>query len=544
MRHPALLLVALLALACPPTEKDDSAPPEGDSDTDSDMDTDTDTDSDTDADTDTDADSDTDVDGDWTAGPELPDCAAQAGDGDLVALVGVLLAPGGPVAGSVVYSRDSGLIVCAGEDCDSSGAEVICTEGVISPGLIDPHNHLQYNALGVWQHDELFGTRYDWQSDSGYWAYGDVLDEIDDYDCEIVKWAELRELVSGTTSALGVYGGSCIDVLVRNLDEDSSSHGISGYQAYYSSSEVTGRFDEDDGESYQGYLDSGYYEAVVTHVAEGVDGSVSDEIDHMTRVGMSGPGFAFVHSSDATTGQLAQLAAEGTGIIWSPRSNLDLFMDTTPIVVAWRIGVPVALSPDWTWSGSPNPVKELSCAWDYLGSRGAGVSDVELWSMATSDAARAMGLDGVLGVLAEGTLADIAVYRFTEQPYRSVIKAPAEDVWLTVIDGDALFGKPELLEPITAEPDWCETVSACGEDRTVCVQAADSGDDAQTWEEIETLLTAALAEVSVSSSLEYATELYPAFACEGVDLRDSCDLSKPADGDEDGDDKYNICIRI
>ena len=55
-----LIPLAFLAIGC--GDKDDTAPPEGDTDTDTDADTDSDTDADTDADTDTDTDTDTDVD--------------------------------------------------------------------------------------------------------------------------------------------------------------------------------------------------------------------------------------------------------------------------------------------------------------------------------------------------------------------------------------------------------------------------------------------------------------------------------------------------
>ena len=527
-----LLLLSFVLLGCPPDpDKDDTAPPEGDTDTD------TDADGDTDADTDTDTDTDTDPTGDWTVGPDLPDCTAQAGDGDLVALVGVVLAPDGPIAGSVVYSQSSGTIECVGESCDHSGAEVLCTEGVISPGLVDPHNHLQYNLIGVWEHDGLFVDRYDWQSDGDYWDYREAYDEVSDsYNCEVMKWAELRELVSGTTSAIGAYGGSCIDELIRNLDEDSASHGISGYESYYTASNVTSKWeDPEDGADMTAAIANGTYGSVLAHVAEGVEGTTTGEIDHMFDIGLAGPGVGFIHATDATTGQLARMAVEGTTIIWSPRSNLDLYAWTTPVDVAQRLGVPVAISMDWTWSGEANPARETSCAWDWYHSRGFDISDVQVWEQATTDAARAVGLDGVLGTLAEGTLADIAVFAYSEQPYRSVIRSEANDVWLTVIDGDALFGKKDLVEPIASTVDWCETVAGCGEERLVCVQSSSSGEDAQTYQELEDTLRQALDEVSMPAELAYAKELFPVFICEDTDTRDSCDPSEGTTYDIDGD---------
>ena len=124
----------------------------------------------------------------WTPGPALPDCAPVAGDPDIIALSGVVLLPTGAVAGEVVFDRATGTILCAGDSCDLTGATVICTEGVLSPALIDSHDHTQYNVLAPWQTSELYEDRYDWQSDPDYYEYREAYDNIaDTYVCEIVK---------------------------------------------------------------------------------------------------------------------------------------------------------------------------------------------------------------------------------------------------------------------------------------------------------------------------------------------------------------------
>jgi hypothetical protein len=465
----------------------------------------------------------------WTEGPDLPDCEPQVGDSALVALSGVLLAPDGPVAGHLVYSPADGRIICVGDDCDVSRDTVVCTEGVISPGLIDAHDHLQYNVLPPWQHDGLFSDRYDWRSDGGYWDYRTAYDEVSDSDsCDVMKWAELRALVSGSTSAVGSYGGACIDVLVRNLDEDENSHGIADYEMYYSASTVTSAYGPGDT-----VTPGSTYSAVENHVAEGVGGSVRGEIDHMIDVGMTGPGQIYVHATDATTEQLAQLSDEGTAIAWSPRSNLDLYGATTAADVAHRMGVDVVLGPDWTWSGSMNPVREMACAHDYLRTRNSAIDDVTLWSWTTGSAARVLGLDAVLGSLEVGLVADIAVYAWSNEPYRAVIQSEASDVRMVLIGGQALYGVSTLVDALVEAPDWCETVSACGDDRTLCVQAAESGDDSRTAAEIEANLAAGLAAVTMPEGLEYAGELLGLWMCE--DTRASCDIRDPSSGDDDGD---------
>ena len=493
--------------------------------------------------------SDTDA---WTTGPALPDCAAQSGAGDLVALSGVVLAPGGAVAGVVVYSRSSGEITCVGEECDTSAADVVCTEGVISPGLIDAHDHLQYNALAPWQHEGLYSDRYEWRSDDAYWDYRAAYDGIEsDLKCEIMKWAELRELVSGVTAAVGSSDdGDCIDVAVRNLDEDEDFSGIEDYALYYSASTVTDKYEDGDGDYYAGKLADGSYGAIENHVAEGVDGEARGEIDHMFSVGMEGPGQIYVHASDATTSQLARMAEKGTAIAWSPRSNLDLYANTTPADVALRLGVPVVLGPDWTWSGSANMPEELACAQEFLSARGNwgehGVNDVTLWAMATERSARALGLEGTLGSLVAGARADISVYPYSDEPYRAVIQAGSQDVSLVVLQGQALYGLPEHVSALAANPEWCESTLVCGDssqERLVCLRTAESGVDAQTMAEVESALIAGLAETDMPEDLAYAAELFGLWTCEQT--RPTCDPGAPSAGDEDGDgvaDSADVCV--
>ena len=469
----------------------------------------------------------------WTAGPELPDCTASPGDPDRVALSGVVLLPSEAVAGHVVVDRSTGLIECAGASCDIDGATVVCTEGVISPALIDTHDHTQYNVLGPWRHGELFEDRYDWQSDGDYWDFRTSYDEMEDaYTCEIVKWAELRHIVTGSTSVVGSSGGECIDVLARNLDEDEASHGIADYYLRYSSGRVTS-YDAIDAADRADDLATGFNDVFLDHVAEGVGGSVTDEIDLMFDLGMVGPGSIFVHATDASIGQLAQMSATATGLVWSPRSNLDLYADTTKADLAARLGVPMAIGPDWTWSGSNSVTGELSCAYDWLSARGSELNDVDIWQLATLDAAVLLELQGHLGMLVEGAKADIAVFAYSDEPYRAVIEAGYTDVLLVLIDGNARYGLPYLMDNLEENPLWCESVEVCGEYRGMCAAEGDKGTDAQKYTDLEATLAAALAATPMPQGLEYAGELYPLWACE--EDRGTCDPRNPTPTDVDGD---------
>jgi hypothetical protein len=469
----------------------------------------------------------------WTQGPALPACTPKAGDADRVALSGVVLTPYGAEAGYLVVDRAAGTVVCAGSTCDPGTATIVCTDGVISPALIDAHDHGQYNVIGPWRDHRVFSDRYDWQSDFDYYDFATGYDALKgDYDCETMKWGELREVVNGSTSMAGTYGDACIDVLARDLDGDAADHGIAGYELKFSASKVY-YYDETDAASRASNLSSGAVDVYLDHVAEGFGGSVRNEIDDMMDLGMSGPGNVYIHATDASVDQLAEMAATGTGIVWSPRSNLDLYANTTPADVAMSIGVPVVIGPDWTWSGSNRVPAELSCARDWLVARRADVSDVQLWEAVTTDASVLLRLQNQLGMLVPGAKADVAVFTYQPEPYRAVIEAGYEDVRLVMIDGLARYGLPELVEGLEENPAWCEPVQACTASRTLCVAEADSGTDADTYADLEATLSTALGAVKMPSGFEYAGELYPLWACDEV--RASCDPRRPTANDADGD---------
>jgi hypothetical protein len=207
------------------------------------------------------------------------------------------------------------------------------------------------------------------------------------------------------------------------------------------------------------------------------------------------------------------MAAEQTTIVWSPRSNLDLYRLTTPADVALRMGVPVVLGPDWTWSGSMNPADEADCALDFLVARAATAPadrkwDEQLWRMITTDAARAVGLDGVIGGLDAGMKADIAVFAYSEQPYRAVIEGGPAAVSLVLVNGQALYGLEALAAPLALAPDTCERVAPCGgEARSLCFKGSAPA-FTRTVAELEELLSGQLAAVTMPAGYEYAGTLH------------------------------------
>ena len=144
-------------------------------------------------------------------------CDVTPGDGSAVLLRGTVL--GRDVVyenGAVLY--DGARIVCVGCDCgdEQQAAEATrmdCADAVISPGLINPHDHITFTEGAPIDHgDTRYDHRHDWRGElpapsnphgTGATSAGN-------------RWGELRMLLSGVTS---MVGSGRADGLVRNLDQ-------------------------------------------------------------------------------------------------------------------------------------------------------------------------------------------------------------------------------------------------------------------------------------------------------------------------------------
>ena len=75
-------------------------------------------------------------------------------------------------------------------------------------------------------------------------------------------------------------------------------------------------------------------------------------------------------TSDWDAASIERLGNLDVTLVWSPRSNLALYGATVDVPTALRAGARVAISTDWSYSGSYNLFEEFRCA--------EGV-DRELW---------------------------------------------------------------------------------------------------------------------------------------------------------------------
>ena len=402
-------------------------------------------------------------------------CQTTAGSAALLITADVLT-PGEVFRGGQVVVSAGGTIECVGCDCAASASAagattIVCPDGAISPGLVNTHDHLTYTQNAPYTAtDERYEHRHDWRR--GIRGHRRIGSEGMASNAEM-SWGELRFVLGGATST---NASGSVNGLLRNLDR-SAMEGLGQDAAHYET------FPLGDSDGTQLAAGCGYPgidtaasiagdDAYTPHVSEGIDSAARNEF-LCIRAGATDlvqPQSAFVHGIALLPPDIAEMATDGTALIWSPRSNITLYGDTARVTEYARLGVSIALGTDWTPTGSMNLLRELKCA-DELNSvyYDSFFSDEQLWLMVTRDAAAALAVDDVVGTIAVGKVADLAIFDARmNTDYRAVIDAEPADVMLVVRSGAPLYGDAATIAAMPTGGTACDTLDVCTVPKRVC----------------------------------------------------------------------------
>jgi hypothetical protein len=372
-------------------------------------------------------------------------CEYEAGIGSSILLQGNVLDVATVFQGGEVLVNDLGFIEYVGCGSDrprgldalaEAAPRVVCAEGVISPGLINAHTHTAYDSHYPVTLTDRFEHRNDWRRHY-WWPYGHELQ---------AGWSEIRHVMSGMTASVS---GSYSPGMAINLDV-LWALGLTDVQWDTFPLEKGGDFIKNAGacEDFPEYGDFPWKvwgDEYVSHIAEGIDDAAHNEFVCLSSFMDSSWTVLHGVATDAQDGRF--MAQNGVGLVWSPRGNSHHYGNTAQVRMMKNQGVLLSLGSDWTPTGSVNLQRELVCAdqWNSMYLDGA-FSDREIWLMTTYNPALSLGFGDLMGRLAPGLLANIAVYdgRGVENPYRAPIETGPEDVELVLI-GDLIrlfFGQP------------------------------------------------------------------------------------------------------
>jgi imidazolonepropionase-like amidohydrolase len=429
---------------------------------------------------------------------------AQKGTSGVV-LQGTVLLAAGPLAGEV-FVAGTGTIACVAASCSAtagyaSATVVSCPGAVISPGLVNAHDHTEYATVAPIPHGM---TRWDHRNGWRTGAGGEPMLAglpTSTTDAGTIAAQELRFVLGGATSVIGSGG---VQGLLRNLaayPDTAMDEGLTGPTAYFDTFPLG---DENGTELTSGcaypspITPSSAFAggaAYVPHVSEGVNLAAENEFTCVSgSLGLLTAQTSVIHGVGLNATDIAAIAKAKARVIWSPRSNLSLYGNTAQVTVMKTLGVPLSLGTDWLASGSMNMLRELACADAYNQSYLAGtLTDEELWVAATGNAAVAAGFGTQIGVLATGFLGDVAVFSGTTLDYRAVIEAGVEDVRLVLRGGTVLYGDAALVSALSPTP--CDALDVCGVSKQVCVDVP----------------SITLADIQTA-----AAPIYPLYFCKGT----------------------------
>lgn len=380
-------------------------------------------------------------------------------------LQGTLVLADSILEGELVIEGD--VITCVAADCaDPTGASRYrISNAFVYAGFIDAHNHVAYNVLPKWTPPRLYVNRGQWQRATAYQEFKrpyNVLKDTHKLFCEMVKWGEIKALISGITSIQGTSPGStCIRTLIRNVENQNEL----GTAAAHIRTSIL------DIRSFDSTINWNVTKSFVVHLAEGLptDAPSRAEFQILKQKGLLRAETAIIHGTAFGDAEFQEMGKAGAKLIWSPQSNRVLYGETTNIALALKHGVSVSLGVDWNPSGSDDIFGELRVAAEFNENEfGEVILDSEWIKMITVNPAKALALDHTIGQLATGFKADITVLRARgPNPHQSLLGNHPQDVELVWVGGELLYGRETVLQRV--KPDRCDALLVNGVRQRVCV---------------------------------------------------------------------------
>jgi 5-methylthioadenosine/S-adenosylhomocysteine deaminase len=455
----------------------------------------------------------------------LPAAGAAGADWSIA---GTILSPNGIIADGTLSISDQKISSVGPSATVRGAANSIKVQGIILPGFIDLHNHLTWNILPRWVPGRKFSNRYEWQDSP---EYDRVLSNphyivMGEVSCEAEIYAEIKALAGGATSTLGgLLKSPCTVGLVRNLDTDS---GIAipapPASEVCPTKDGTDRtlLDVVDNEVFPlevmhdrfDYLlcalGTGSLRGLVVHLSEGAnsDSAAHREYSMLSKQVMIAAdgktpirreGLALIHGSALRDLDFVGMKSSNVGLIWSPRSNDELYGTTTNIAAARQAGVEIAIAPDWSPSGSAGMLQEIG----YASRHYATIGSNDLVAMATSVPAELVRIADHVGALAPGKLADFVVLNVSVDPTKltpldAIVRATPSDISLVVVGGKPVYGDRALLKrllPSNTEP---EVIWVCDAEKAVDLTGTQAAVKRWTFNDLKDHLNSALKPVGSS----------------------------------------------
>lgn len=301
--------------------------------------------------------------------------------------------------------------------------------GLMIPGLINAHDHLELNTFKRLKYREHYTHSRQWIEDieARFDTDPDLIEPRHQPLNDRLLVSALKNLLSGVTTVC--HHNPLHPDLLRNYPVRV----VKGYNFCHS------LFRGDDVLTSYRRSESKY--PWIIHLAEGIDAEAEAEFEQLDRLGAMQGNTVLVHGVGLTAKQRQAVIERGGGLIWCPSSNLFMFGQTAQVAELARAGK-LALGSDSRLSGEFDLLAELQIA-----HRTGQLSPQSLLETVTTGAARLLRLrEGGLGHIAIGGPADLVLLPASSltDPFAVLAHLDRSQLRLVLLAGKPLVGSPEM----------------------------------------------------------------------------------------------------
>jgi cytosine/adenosine deaminase-related metal-dependent hydrolase len=301
--------------------------------------------------------------------------------------------------------------------------------GLIIPGLINAHDHLELNTFKRIKYRELYTHSRQWIED---------IELRFEYDPDLIEprrqplsdrllVGAMKNLLSGVTTVCHH------NQLHKPLRRNYPIRVVKNYGFCHS------LFRGDD--VLASYQNTKRTDPWMIHLAEGVDAEAKAEFEQLTQLGIIQKNSILVHGVGLTPNQRRHLIDYGGGLIWCPGSNQFLFGQTANVRELAEAGK-IALGSDSRLSGEFDLLTELRVANEVK-----QLSPQRLFQLVTGYAARLLRLKTKgLGKIVKNGVADLVLAPTPTKTdyYCHLVNLTRSQIELVMLAGKPLLGSPQM----------------------------------------------------------------------------------------------------
>lgn len=264
--------------------------------------------------------------------------------------------------------------------------------GLLIPGLINAHDHLELNTFKRLKYREQYTHSLQWIEDieARFETEADLVEPRRQPLADRLLVGALKNLLSGVTTVCHH------NPLHKDLRRHYPIRVVSKYGFCHSLFRG-----ENPATSFQETKPS---QPWIIHLAEGIDAAAEAEFEQLDQLGALGENTVVVHGVGLTRAQRQALLKRGGGLVWCPGSNYFMFGQTAEVAELAQAGK-VALGSDSRLSGEFDLLSELRVA-----AESNQLSAQSLFETVTTAAAGVLRLDqGGRGRIDVGGAADLVL---------------------------------------------------------------------------------------------------------------------------------------